>query len=156
VMVLVTALVGVYFRARTGGQLFFFKDLAFLGPYVLMLALLGLAGVVASRRRAIAAAGAAGLLAACVVVAVGGEEEIHQTYPQATRSVLALASWDRAFPRDASVRLDVPPSGWQLWAAYMLHDHPLSALNPLGGFFPHPPPGRKADYVLTYRPQSRP
>jgi hypothetical protein len=156
VMVLVTALFGVYFRVRTGGQLFFFKDLAFLGPYVLMLALLGLAGVVASRRRAIAMAGAAGLVAVSAVVVVGGEEEIHQTYPQATHSVLALASWDRALPRGATVRIDVPPSGWQLWAAYMLHDHPLTALAPLGGFFPHPPPGRKADYVLTFRPQRRP
>jgi hypothetical protein len=38
----------------------------------------------------------------------------------------------------------------------MLHDHPLSALAPLGGFFPHPPLGRKADYVITFRPQPRP
>jgi hypothetical protein len=156
VMVAVTALVGIYFRLRTGGELFFFKDLAFLGPYVLSLALLGLAGVVASRRRVVAMVGAAGLAVTSVVVAVGAELEVHQTYPQATPSVLALASWDRAMPRAASVRIDVPPSGWQLWAAYMLHDHPLAALTPLGGFFPHPPAGRKADYVLTNRPQPRP
>jgi hypothetical protein len=39
----------------------------------------------------------------------------------------------------------------------MLHEHPLSVSRPLiGTIFPHPPEGRKADYVLTRsdRPRS--
>jgi hypothetical protein len=102
------------------------------------------------------AAGAAGLAAAFVVVPLGTARELDQTFAQATPQVLQLSSWDRALPRGASIRNDVPPSGFQLWADYMLHDHPLSALAPLGGFFPHPPFGIKADYALTFRPQPRP
>ncbi len=156
VMVVVTALIGVYFRLRGEGQLFYFKDLAFLGPYVLILALVGLAALVASRRPLAIAAGVAGVAGALVVVPIGAARELDGTFAQATPSVLELSAWDRALPRDASIRIDVPPSGHQLWADYMLHDHPLSALAPLGGFFPHPPPGRKADYALTFRPQPRP
>ena len=156
VMVVVAALIGVYFRLRGEGQLFYFKDLAFLGPYVLILALLGLSALLASRRRIAVAAGVTGTAAALVVVPTGAAREIDATYAQATPSVLELATWDSALPRAASIRIDVPPSGYQLWAAYMLHDHPLSALAPLGGFFPHPPPGRKAAYALTFRPQRRP
>jgi hypothetical protein len=156
VMAVAAALVGVYFRLRGQGQLFYFKDLAFLGPYVLMLALVGLSALITSRRWALVAAGVAGVGAALVIVPIGASQEIDQTYAQATPQVLQLAGWDRTLPRGATVRLDVPPSGWQLWAAYMLHDHPLSALAPLGGFFPHPPLGRKADYVITFRPQPRP
>ena len=156
VMVVATALLGLYFRLRGQGQLFFFKDLAFLGPYVLILALMGLGTLAASRRRAIMAVGVAGLLAALITVPAGAALEIHQTYPQATPSVLGLSAWSRKLPAGTSIRLNVPPSGWQLWAAYMLHEHPLSALVPLGGFFPHPPRGGKADYILTFRPQPRP
>ena len=155
-MVVVTALIGVYFRVRGEGQLFYFKDLAFLGPYALILALMGLAALTSSRRRLAAAAGVAGVAGALAVVPVGAGREINVTFLQATPQVLGLAAWDRALPRDASIRIDVPPSGWQLWADYMLHDHPLSALAPLGIFFPHPPVGRKADYALTFRPQPRP
>jgi hypothetical protein len=50
----------------------------------------------------------------------------------------------------------VPPTGYQLWTTYMFNDHPLSALDRLGGFFPHPPQGRKADYVIALRSQGRP
>jgi len=156
VMVVVAALIGAYFRLRGQGQLFFFKDLAFVGPYVLLLALLALAGLAASPRRLAAIAGGAGLLAALVVVPAGAAREIDGTFDNASPSILALRAWDRQLPRDASIRIDVPPSGYQLWAEYMLHDHPLSALDPLGGFFPHAPLGRKADYVLAFRGLGRP
>jgi len=163
VMIVVSGLLGAYFRLRGQGQLFFFKDLAFLGPYVLLLALLGLAGLAAGPRRLAAGprrlasiAGSAGLLAALVVVPAGAAREINGTFDNASPSILGLGAWDRELPSSASVRVDVPPSGFQLWADYMFHDHPLVALNPLGGFFPHPPAGRKADYVLVFRPQARP
>ncbi len=155
-MIVVMGLIGLYFRERTGGQLFFFKDLAFLGPYVLMLAVIGLCGLTASARRSSALLGAVGLAAALVVVPISAAREINATYDQANPSVLALHRWDLALPHGTSVRIDVPPTGYQLWTTYMFNDHPLSALDPLGGFFPHPPQGRKADYVIALRSQGRP
>ena len=38
----------------------------------------------------------------------------------------------------------------------MLASRPLTASDPLAGFFPHPPAGLKADYVLALRTQPRP
>ena len=135
-MVVITALIGIYFRLRTGGQLFFFKDLAFVGPYVLLLALIEVAFLAVSARRRSAILGLAGIAAAAVIVPASAAAEIDGTYEQASRSVLQLRTWDHELPRGASVRIDVGQSGWELWAMYMFADHPLSALNPLGGFSP--------------------
>ena len=156
VMAIVTALIGVYFRARTDGELFFFKDLAFLGPYMLMLALVALASLAGAKARTRSLIGFAGLAGFLAVVAVGAANEIGSTYDNATRSVLALRTWSRELPRASSIRIDVPPSGAQLWATYMFYRHPETALSPLGGIFPHPPLLRKADYVITLRAQARP
>ena len=155
-MVAVTALIGLYFRLRPDGQLFYFKDLAFLGPYVLLLALVELAALAAVPRLRSAALGLAGCAAALVIVPLSAAREIDVTYPQVNPWVLQIRAWDHELPRGASVRIDVRPSGWQLWAAYMLVDHRRSALNPMGGLFPHPPQGRKADYVISETSQPRP
>ncbi|PZS10150.1 MAG: hypothetical protein DLM64_09105 [Solirubrobacterales bacterium] len=169
-MVVVTALIGIYFRLRTDGQLFYFRDLAFLGPFVLLLALIelgALAATVARPRapararapaaRASAAIGLGGLALALVVVPAGAGREVNGTYPQAAPTVLATLGWDRELPRGTSIRIDVPAGAYQFWCTYFLDDdHPLSALDPLGGPFPHPPVGRKADYVLAQRTQPRP
>ena len=96
------------------------------------------------------------MLAALIVVPNAAAAEINITYDNATDTVLQLRSWNREIPRGASVRVDVPASGWQLWVSYMLTAHPLSALDPLGGIFPHPPLGRKADYVIARTQQPRP
>ncbi len=97
------------------------------------------------------------MAAALIVVPLSAAGEINQTFAQATPSVLALRAWNRELPAGSSVRIDVMPSGWQLWASYMLTEHPISALDPLGGIvFPHPPAGRKADYVVAFRTQPRP
>jgi hypothetical protein len=155
-LVVVTAIAGVYFRHRRYGELFDFRDLAFLGPILLTLAVTGLGSLTRSPRRAAAAAGLAGLAVAAVTVPAGASREINATFENASRSVLQLDDWSRLIPRDASIRNDVPQIGLQLWGTYMLHDHRLSALRPLGGFYPHPPKGRKADYVLAMRTQPRP
>ncbi len=154
-MVVLTALIGVYFRVRFGGELFFFKDLAFLGPYVLMLALVELCALATSAapRRAV---GLSGLALGLALVPASAAREIGQTYEQANLSVLGLRGWDRALRRGSSVRIDVLAGGYQLWVTYMFKDHPLSALDPLGGFFPHPPYGRKADYVIASTDEPRP
>ncbi len=93
---------------------------------------------------------------ALVVVPVSAGREVDDTNPQANPFVLELRTWDRELPRGASIRIDIPPSGYQFWCTYLLDDHPLSSLDPLGGIFPHPPRGRKANYVLAARTQPRP
>jgi hypothetical protein len=155
-MMVVTALIGVYFRLRTDGELFFFKDLAFLGPYVLLLALIELAGLAASADPRRWALGFAGITAALVVVPASAASEIDITFDNATTWVLELRTWNRELPSGSSVRIDVPQSGNQLWITYMFTSHPLWALDPLGGIFPHPPVGRKADYVIALSTQPRP
>ncbi len=155
-MAAVTAVIGIYFRIRHGGQLFFFKDMAFLGPYLLLLALLEVAARLEGMRAPRRILGAAGLLAAVVLVPVSAAREIDQTFDNATPSILQLHAWDRALPPGSTLRIDVPPTGYQLWTTFMFNDHPISALHPLGGFFPHPPRGRKADYVIAERTQPRP
>jgi hypothetical protein len=150
-MVLVTALIGIYFRERFDGQLFFFKDLAFVGPYAIMLALVALGWLVTTRAWRTAAIGVVGILAALVVIPAGAGREVNGTYPQANQYVLQLRQWDRELPRGSSVLVDVYPSGWQLWASYMFVDHPLAVPIPLDGIFPHPAIGYKADYLIALR-----
>lgn len=150
-MVIATALIGVYFRERFDGQLFFFKDLAFVGPYVLMLALVALAGLASSRSWRRAALGLVGVAAALIVIPAGAGREVNATFPQANQYVLQLRAWNREIPRGSSVLVDIYPSGWQIWASYMLVDHPLSTPTPLYGIFPHPAIGGKADYLIAMR-----
>ncbi|HWC87757.1 MAG TPA: hypothetical protein VG388_14560 [Solirubrobacteraceae bacterium] len=150
-MVLITALIGVYFRGRTDGELFYFKDLAFVGPYLLMLALLALGSLVRSGAWRRTAVGVAGIAAALVIIPAGAGREVNRTFPQADRYVLQLRTWNRELPRGSSVLVDIYPSGWQLWASYMLVDHPLATPTPLDGIFPHPAIGFKADYLIALR-----
>ncbi len=150
-MVISTALIGVYFRERFDGQLFYFKDLAFAGPYTIMLALVALAWLVSSRAWRTAALGVVGIAAALIVIPAGAGSEVNATYPQANQYVLQLRTWNRELPRRSSVLVDVYPSGWQLWASYMFVDHPLATPIPLDGIFPHPAIGFKADYLIALR-----
>ncbi|HEY3021653.1 MAG TPA: hypothetical protein VGJ32_15755 [Solirubrobacteraceae bacterium] len=143
-------LAAVYLRARGQGELFFFKDLAFAGPLILALAIVGLA---AGLRKDAAFPALAVLLLA---LASGARHELAVTYDQTPRDLMALRTWDRELPATQTIRIDVPPSGWQLWSWYLLAGHRVSASDPLGGFFPHPPRGRRADLVLVQRAQPRP
>jgi hypothetical protein len=155
-MTVASALVGLYFRVRTDGELFWFKDMSFLGPYVLLAALVGIASLITSAARARAAIGVAAAAAALVVVPIGAAREIDSTFDNATRGILGLRVWNRELPRGSSVRIDVPPGGTQLWVTYMFKDHRICSLHPLGGFFPHPALSRKADFVIAERIQPRP
>src|SRR3954469_19861479 len=150
-VVLVGAVVaGIYLRARGQAELFWFKDLAFAGPLVLVLAVVGLATRVP---RVVGVIALAGLVA---VVADGARREITTPYDQVTDGLFHVRSWARRVPADRTIRIDVPPSGWQLWSWYMLPSHRLSVSRPLRDIFPPPPVGRRADLVLVKRPQGRP
>jgi hypothetical protein len=145
------ALLGAaYIRARGDGELFWFKDLAFAGPLVVATAVVGLA------LRAPRAVGIAGLAVLALMLADGTRREVAGTYEQLTRSLLEVHAWDREIPATQSIRLDIPPIGWQLWSWYLLPRHRVSAPVPLGGFFPHPPRGTVADLALVKLPARRP
>lgn len=142
-------LVGAYFKARTMGSFFYFKDLSFIGPLVTTMAVVGLAAMARERSRALAAVGVAMLALLAVNAAVGTRAESLAVTPQLTRELLTLRSWSEQLPADASMVIDLPPDGGQLWAGYMLARHPVSATEPLvGTTFPFPPQGFKADYLL--------
>jgi len=155
-------LFGVYFRHRAQAELFYFKDMGFAGPLAASLAVVGLwdlAGRLRDRRpgaRALGAAAAAALVAFAAGVAIATRREVTNTYAYATTEVLELRDWASALPPGASVRIDVPPSGYQLWTQYMLAARPVSASRPLVGFFPYPPRGRRADFVIAMTTQRRP
>ena len=145
---------GAYLRVRGQGELFWFKDLSFAGPLILTAALIGLASL--RERRGLRVVAAAGLALLVVGLYDGTRREVAVTYELGSRNVLELRRWDREIPASATVRIDVPPGSWQLWSWYLLGRHRVCALNPLGGFFPHPPFGLHATYGLELRPQPPP
>ncbi len=139
----------VLFRVREFGEYFHFKVLAFLAPLLLTAAAVWLGRTAAAGGRGARAALAAGaIFLGAQILGLAGE--VAGTGQQLDPTTLELREASAALPRRASVRIDVPPGGRQLWAAYMLVDHPLSASAPLvGTTFPHAPAGRKADFILA-------
>jgi hypothetical protein len=64
--------------------------------------------------------------------------------------MLELRAWGAELPRGASIRLDIPHSGFQAWAADFLQPHPLVSPDPLAGAVnPHVVYGAHADYSLA-------
>ncbi|MGI8512014.1 MAG: hypothetical protein ACR2NH_05225 [Solirubrobacteraceae bacterium] len=135
------------FKLRDNAELFYFKVLGFTGPMALGLAV---AGIVALARRGRAALVAAMALLAVLAttVSLNARRELSVTYAYASQPVLDLRDWGRELPPGATVRIDVNPNGYQLWAWYLLEPHPVSSTRPLVGFFPFPNPGTKGDFVL--------
>ena len=138
------------FKLRTYGEYFLFKTLAFLGPMVAIVAVVGLGRLAAETRRRTALAGVVGLAALTLAFLGGTRNEIEPFPMQVPPEIFALREWADRLPPGASVRLDVPPTGEQLWVAYMLHERPLSSLVPvIGTSYPAIPYSRRADYVLA-------
>jgi hypothetical protein len=141
-------LLGVYFRQRAYGWYFEFKLLAFIGPLVLLMAVVG-----ASRLRRFSVPALAGLGLAALSAAFLQIYNLGYQLPQAT---IQLSGWARSLPAHASIRLDMwPPQ--QLWGAYFLDARPLCSQLPLlGTDYPHVAPSRKADYIVALRGLPRP
>lgn len=150
------SLAALMFRLRSDGNLFYFKTGSFLGPILLTLATTGLAWLLMRRRVWVRGVALAGLAALAAGSALAVHEEVAQTFPQLTPQMRQLEAWGHQLPPNASVRIDLPPTGVQLWAAYVLADHPLSMTNPIRAFFPHPPYSINADYVLRAADQPPP
>ncbi|MGH3992341.1 MAG: hypothetical protein ACRDSN_07730, partial [Pseudonocardiaceae bacterium] len=156
-MVAGALLMALGFKLRTYGEYFLFKTLAFLGPIVAIVAVVGLGRLVWHSNRRLAAVGAAGLAVLALTFIGGTRNEIEPFPMQVPPEIFALRDWPEELPANASIRLEVPPTGEQLWVSYMLHERPLSSLVPVvGTSYPAIPYSRRADYVLVADQVPRP
>ncbi len=149
-------LAAAWLQLRGEGALFHFRALSFFAPFALAMAGLGAASLVARAGGARRGAVLTAIAALVAVLAVGARSLVVSTMPHAGVEVWELRSWGDRLPDEASIRVDVTPTGVHQWAGYMLSEHPLSASDPLQQFFPHPPVGRKADFVLVNEELARP
>jgi hypothetical protein len=149
---LVTFVVDVRFRTAATGAYMDFKHLSFVGSVVLVLAISAVTRMVSSRSRRALIAGA---LIAGVWTVAALELEGRQgrtTGHQVTAELFQIRRWANELPRGASVRVDIPASGWQLWAVYMLGNHPVDATDPVvSTTYAHAPYGTRAEYSLALR-----
>jgi hypothetical protein len=135
---------GLYFRPREYGWYFHFKALAFVAPVAITVAAVGLA------RLRWTWAGALALIVLIGATRDGAAAEIGGTFDQLPKSMLELKAVDARLPPGASVRLDMPADGRQLWAGIILAGQPLCSQRPvLETSYPHVPVSRAADYVLV-------
>lgn len=155
-MVGALALVAGWLWVRGEGSLFHFRALTFFAPFALVMAGVGAAWLVGRAEGTARVAAVCAIGALCAVLAVETRTSLRAALPHASAEVWELRSWSGRIPAGASIRVDVTPTGVQQWADYMLAAHPLSASDPLREFFPHPPVGRKADYLLVNSDVPRP
>jgi hypothetical protein len=137
-------LAGLYFRPRDYGWYFHFKALAFVAPVAITVAATGLA------RLKWAWVGALALIFLMGATRDGAAAQIGGTFDQLPKSLLELKQVDARLAPDASIRLDMPADGRQLWAGIILSGQPLCSQRPvLETSYPHVPVSRAADYVLV-------
>src|SRR3954451_18402149 len=142
----------VRLRLSDRGNYMDFKHLGYVGAFVLSFAAAGVVAAVLSRRRVLVVAGIALGLAWFVPAVIRIRDETGPTLQQVSVTMFQLRDWSAKLPKDASIRLDIPPSGYQLWAQYLLYRHPLDAPYPVvKTTYAHVPWGVTADYVLTPR-----
>jgi hypothetical protein len=139
-------------RLADSGPYMDFKHLSVVGALAVALGAGGAFALLGHRARWPAVAGA-GLLATWAVPALGqAHDEIGRTAQQVTPQMLALRGWAAALPPGASVRIDVPPSGIQLWVQYLMAARPVSAPGPvLFTTYAHAPKGIVARYSIAPR-----
>jgi hypothetical protein len=145
-------LLDLRFRLVKSGAYMDFKHLTFTGSIILTLAAAGLARLVWSRGRWWTALGLA-LATAWVVAAVVQDRRADFASPQqVSTAVFQIRQWAHRLPPGASVRVDIPPGGSQLWAVYMLGDHPVDSPTPtVGTTYAYARGGIRADYSISLR-----
>lgn len=137
-------LAALFFRPREYGWYFHFKALAFVAPILVVIAAVGLSRFKWSWVSAIA------LIALIGAARTSAADEIGQTFDQLPKSLLELKQVDARLPPDASLRLDMPADGRQLWAGILLGGQPLCSQKPvMETSYPHVAVSRAADYVLV-------
>ena len=148
----VLLLVDVRLRLAANGTYMDFKHLAFVGPLVLVLAATAVATLVSRGSWRALAGGLA--LAAVWAVAAGYQDlrELRYAEPQVTPEMFQIRGWMAKLPPGASVRVDVPPGGTQLWVVYMVGSHPVDSPAPVRGTtYAHARWGLRADYAIGLR-----
>jgi hypothetical protein len=152
VVLLLLFALDVRFRTASTGAYMDFKHLSFVGLLVLVLAASATARMTFSRSRAVALAGLA-ITAGWTVAALHQTgREGKTTGAQVTPELFGVRSWANELPKGSSVRVDIPASGTQLWAIYMLGNHPIDAPDPvLSTTYAHAPYGTRAQYSLALR-----
>jgi hypothetical protein len=153
-------LLDLRFRLTASGTYMDFKHLSFMGLLVLSLAASGLLAASARPGRWRWPAAALMVVWAGAALVLDRHDGLSQN-EQVTPQLLQIRQWARALPAGASVRIDIPPSygGLQLWAVYMLGDHPVDSYEPLlNTTYAHAIGGFRADYSLSLSvyPQSNP
>jgi hypothetical protein len=150
VAILALCVVDIRFRVARSGAYMDFKQLSFVGATVIAMAAAAAASWVSDRRRALMAAGVVLSLAWGAAAVVQDRREVKEAMPQVTGDMFELRSWGDRLPRGASVRVDIAPSGYQLWAVYMLGSHPVDSPAPiLHTTYAHAPYGVRADYSVS-------
>lgn len=146
------ALLDVRLRTVPSGTYMDFKHLAFTGSLVVALGATGAVSLLRHRRREAAVLGAVLLAAWGVGAMIRDRREFKEHWVQVPPELSEIRDWSRALPPGTSVRIDIPQSGVQLWAAYFLAEHPVDSIDPvLFTTYAHPPWGAIADYSLALR-----
>lgn len=147
------AIADLWLRRTATGTYFDFKHLSFVGLVLVALAAATVGWLLSQRRTALVVGGALTLALYAGLDIRQVRNQLARNHDQVSSFMLGLREWSRAIPRDASVRLDIPPSGYQLWGAYFFAAHPLNAPFPvLTPTYPRVAYGAKADYSLSLSP----
>jgi hypothetical protein len=144
-------LLDLRFRLTSSGTYMDFKHLSFVGLLVLSLAAAGLLARAAEPGRLGALAVLAIALWCGAALALDHSDAVSQN-EQVTPQLLQIRRWAAELPAGSSVRVDIPPTdgGLQLWAVYMLGDHPVDSYEPLlDTTYAHAIGGFRADYSLS-------
>jgi hypothetical protein len=145
-------LLDLRFRLVSSGTYMDFKHLSFVGTLVLTLAAAAVARMLLAGDRRLLAVGGVLLAAWSAAALVQDRADGFLLPQQVTAQMFQVRRWMARLPAGASVRVDIPPSGVQLWAVYMLGSHPVCSLEPvLHSTYAHAIYGGRADYALALR-----
>ncbi|HWF54500.1 MAG TPA: hypothetical protein VG223_07740 [Solirubrobacteraceae bacterium] len=145
-------LLDLRFRLASSGAYMDFKHLSFVGAVVLTLAASAVMRLLWSDARRLALAGAA-LLAVWAAAAIVQDRRDGFLLPQQVPAqMFQIRAWMNALPTGATIRVDIPPSGQQVWATYMVGAHPVSSSDPIRGTtYAYANGSYRADYALALR-----
>jgi hypothetical protein len=152
VVLFALCLLDLRFRLVKSGAYMDYKHLTFVGVFILVLAASLVMRLLFSRDRRAIAAGAVLLAAWAIPAAVQDRADAFFLPQQVDPQMFQIRSWVDALPPGASVRVDIPPNGTQLWAVYMVGSHPVESSDPIvGTTYAHAAGGYRADYALAQR-----
>ena len=145
-------LLDLRFRLVKSGAYMDYKHLTFVGVFILVLAASFVMRQLFCRDRRSIAAGAFLLAVWAIPAAVQDRSDAFFLPQQVDPQMFQIRSWVNSLPPGASVRVDIPPNGTQLWAVYMVGSHPVESSDPIvGTTYAHANGGYRADYALTQR-----